>query len=209
MANDERSEGAFVRKLMFLCIDQNRHHLVEVYIGHRLAHLSGLLLHDQLCLQLMLEAHDHIHSVSVLLMVDKQVLRLALLSEAYYVAQDALVCHMDAVDLLVDLLALQLLSEIRLRRPGVHEDVWCLSRLHIELEEQELQFVLMGESTEDAEAFLCVEIAQLLRKFDAKSIEVHPRVHVHRLDDELLRQGWNVVSVPATLRKTHHLLAGL
>ena len=57
----------------------------------------------------MLEAHDHIHSVTVLLMVDKQMLRLALLSEADYAAQDALVCHVDAIDLLVDLLALQLL----------------------------------------------------------------------------------------------------
>ena len=74
MADDEAAEGVLVAEFVLLRVDKNGHHLIEVALRYRLAEFSRLLLQNEEALELLLEAHNHVHAVALLFMVDEQVL---------------------------------------------------------------------------------------------------------------------------------------
>ena len=77
MPDNQRAQCALIRQLMFLSVDKDSHHFVVVDIWEWLIQLSSLLLQIHLRLQLWLETHYHVHTVTIFLMVDKEMLRLA------------------------------------------------------------------------------------------------------------------------------------
>ena len=89
---------------------------------------------------MLLEAHDHVHTITILLVVNEYVLVVAGIGgEADDATKDALTLHMYSINLLVDLLAQILRLAVWGGRPGISKDCRCSlanGRVGVELEEQ-------------------------------------------------------------------------
>ena len=79
-------------------------------------------------MQLLLEAHDHVHAVALFLMVHEDVLLVVRRApQADHAPQNPLTCHVNFVDFDINLLSLRLGCPFTVWRPSVGKYVRSLS----------------------------------------------------------------------------------
>lgn len=72
-----------------------------------------------------------------------------------------------------------------------------------------MKIALVSEAAQKAKTFLRVKRAQVLRKFDAKSVHIQAILKGNLLSDKLLGQSRDIFREPSSLLEAHDLGASL
>lgn len=209
--DDKSGESVVLAYLVLVRVDLLSQNLVKVDL--RLLLLRRLGAHQlsvQHVLEVVLEFHDHVETVSAEDLEDKHVGPVARVANCDAAAKDAVILQVSVIHDFFDRNFLISHVSAGCRLDSFHENLVAVDflsrRLLVGLKEEKLElFFVVLEAADQVQALLGTHSLKHLCEFDVISGGVESSVELDRLGDKFLSQLDNVRGEPAIQREGSHV----